>query len=147
MRVHLVDATRISDGKMVYIKRVKTGDQESTIALMFSSPAMRADPRNHSVPILDYFTDEEDPTISYIVMPFLREIDYPPFELVGDVVEFVDQILEVWQLIVFMCHELTRRRASCSCTSLVLPTGSYSSNFIVCDFIESFTGTAAGRTS
>jgi hypothetical protein len=120
MRIHLVDATRISDGKMVYIKRVQTGDQESTIALMLSSPAMRADSRNHSVPILDHFADEEDPTISYIIMPFLREFYSPPFELVGDVVEFVDQILEVWQFAAFACQrELTRGRASCSCMSKV----------------------------
>ena len=94
-RVHLVDATRISDGKLVYIKRVRSGDQESTIASILSSESLRRDPRNHSVPIEDAFVDDEDPSISYIVMTFLRRPTSPPFEYVSEVVDFVDQILEV----------------------------------------------------
>lgn len=41
------------------------------------------------------FQDDEDPEISYMVMPFLRPIDLPKFEFVIEVVDFVDQILEV----------------------------------------------------
>jgi hypothetical protein len=88
----LVDATRISDGKLVYIKEVKTGDQESRVALALSA---LGDSANHSVPILDTFADLTDESISYIVMPFLRLSDNPPFETVGEVVDFVDQALEV----------------------------------------------------
>ena len=44
----LVDATRMSDGKLVYIKEVQTGDLESSIALMLNAID---DPANHSVPI------------------------------------------------------------------------------------------------
>jgi len=53
------------------------------------------DPANHSVPIIDTFEDPTHDSTSYLVMPFLRLIDNPPFELVGEVLEFVDQILEV----------------------------------------------------
>lgn len=53
------------------------------------------DPANHSAPILDTFLDQADDTISYIVMPFLRLSDNPPFETVCEVVDFVDQVLEV----------------------------------------------------
>ena len=53
------------------------------------------DPANHSVPILDTFEDLVDKSISYLVMPFLRLIDNPPFEVVEEVLDFVDQILEV----------------------------------------------------
>ena len=88
----LVDATRISDGKLVYIKEVQTGDQESRVALALSAVD---DPANHSIPILDTFTDHADETITYIVMPFLRLSDNPPFETVGEVIDFVDQVLEV----------------------------------------------------
>ena len=95
LRTHLVDATRMSDGKLVYIKRVKTGDKESAIARMLSSEALLADPRNHSVPIIDTFMDNDDPNTSYIVMPFLRLFDDPPFEHVNEVVDLVDQLLEV----------------------------------------------------
>jgi hypothetical protein len=92
LRPLLVDATRISDGKLVYIKEVETGDMESRIAVMLSA---LDDTTNHSVPILDTFVDNADESISYVVMPFLRLSDNPPFETVGEVVDFTDQILEV----------------------------------------------------
>lgn len=88
----LVDATRISDGKLVYIKQVQTNDQESRIALMLSS---YEDPSNHCVPILDIFADVQDESISYIVMPFLRAADEPPFYAIGEILNFAEQILEV----------------------------------------------------
>ena len=53
------------------------------------------DPANHSVPILDTFEDLIDKSISYLVMPFLRLMDNPPFEVVEEVLDFADQILEV----------------------------------------------------
>ncbi|KAH9003433.1 kinase-like domain-containing protein [Lactarius hatsudake] len=87
----LVDATRVADGKLVYIKRVQTNDQESRIALMLSS---YKDPANHSVPILDTFADDADDSISYIVMPFLRLVDEPPFYAIDEILDFADQILE-----------------------------------------------------
>jgi hypothetical protein len=92
LRPFLVDATRISDSKLVYIKEVKTGDQESRIASILAAVE---DPANHSVPILDTFMDPADDSVSYIVMPFLRLSNNPPFETVGEVTDFVDQILEV----------------------------------------------------
>ena len=87
-----MDATRISDGKLVYIKQIETNDQESRIALMLSYPQ---DPANHSVPILDIFADTQDDSISYIVMPFLRPVDEPPFYVIEEILDFADQILEV----------------------------------------------------
>jgi hypothetical protein len=53
------------------------------------------DPANHSVPILDTFEDLADKSISYLVMPFLRLTDNPPFEVVEEVLDFADQILQV----------------------------------------------------
>ena len=53
------------------------------------------DPSNHSIPILDTFKDATDKSISYLVMPFLRLTDNPCFEVVEEVLDFVDQILEV----------------------------------------------------
>jgi hypothetical protein len=53
------------------------------------------DPASHSVPILDTFEDSVNKSISYLVMPFLRLTDDPPFDIVDDVLDFVDQILEV----------------------------------------------------
>jgi hypothetical protein len=76
----------------VYIKEVRTGDSESSKALMLSAIK---DSANHSVPILDTFEDSVDKSISYLVMPFLRLTLNPPFEVVEEVLNFVDQILEV----------------------------------------------------
>ena len=85
--------SRISDGKLVYVNEVRTGDLESSLALMLLG-AIDA-PTNHSVPILDTFEDSVNKSISYIVMPFLRLTDDPQFEVVEEVLDFVDQILEV----------------------------------------------------
>lgn len=67
---------------------------------MFSREPWKDDPRNHCVPAFDVIQDYEDPTMYYIVMPFLRHVDDPPFETVADVVDFVDQILQV------RCHDI-----------------------------------------
>lgn len=90
-----MDATRISDKSLVYIKRVPTCSEELRIALLLSSEARLQDPRNHSVRILDYFEDELERGMSFMVMPFLHPINQPAFETVDNVVDFVDQILEV----------------------------------------------------
>lgn len=92
VRTRLVDATRITDGKLVYIKQVDTNDRESRIALMLGS---YEDPTNHSVPILDTFADPSDESISYVVMPFLRIWEEPAFFMVGEILDFADQLLEV----------------------------------------------------
>ena len=76
----------------MYIKEVRTGDLESSIASMLSAID---DPANYSVPILDTFEDAVNKSISYLVMPFLRLTDNPRFEVVEDMLDFVDQILEV----------------------------------------------------
>ncbi|KZV68671.1 hypothetical protein PENSPDRAFT_609701 [Peniophora sp. CONT] len=119
-RPHLVDATRINDGAMVYIKRVKTGDQESTILSLLNAPEVRNDPRNHAVPILDHFQDDIDPTISYFVMPFLRPLDWPVLEKVGDCVELVTQFLEG---LVFQ-HEMGVAHRDCSEKNLLMDASS-----------------------
>jgi len=87
-----VDATRIPDDRLVYIKEVKTGDQGLRTALTLSE---FDDPMNHSVPILDTFVDSVDKSISYLVMPFLRLSDDPAFGVVEEAVDFADQVLEV----------------------------------------------------
>lgn len=77
------------------IKRIGKNDEESRIAQMLSTKELRADPRNHCVPIIEVIDDPSDDSISYVVMPLLRNADSPPFQYVKEVVDFVDQILEV----------------------------------------------------
>ncbi|KAN0108957.1 Protein kinase-like domain containing protein [Russula decolorans] len=107
LRPLLVDATRMSDGKLVYIKEVQTGDSESSMALILSAID---DSANHSVPILDTFEDPVDKSTSYLVMPFLRLADDPPFEVVEEVLDFADQILE--GLVFMHSHGVAHRDCS-----------------------------------
>ena len=95
MYPHVIDATRISDGKLVTIKCLETDGLEIRIAIMLGTPPLSEDPNNHSVPVLDTFEDETNAGVSYIVMPLLRNFDSPPFESVEDVLEFSEQVLEV----------------------------------------------------
>ena len=62
---------------------------------MLSSEELLNDTRNHCVPILDHFEDELESGMSFMVMPFLLSIYHPPFEIVDNVLDFVDQMLEV----------------------------------------------------
>jgi hypothetical protein len=82
----------MENGKLVYIQRVATDSKELTIAKMMSEKDI---PSNHCVPVLDCFVDDEDSSISYIVMPLLLPYNQLPFETVGEIVDFVDQLLEV----------------------------------------------------
>jgi len=113
LRPLLVDATRISDGKLVYIKQVRTDDLESRIALTLSNID---DPANHSVPILDTFEDPDNTSISYLVMPFLRLTDSPLFGRVEEVLDFVGQLLEG---LVFM-HSQGVAHRDCSLKNILM---------------------------
>ncbi|TFY75607.1 hypothetical protein EWM64_g8404 [Hericium alpestre] len=106
----------MSDNKLVYIKRVGTNDGESRIMAMLNASPLDGDPRNHTVPILDTFQDDEDSSISYIVMPFLRLTHNPPFTNVGEIVDFADQFLEG---LAFM-HEHCVAHRDCSEKNLMM---------------------------
>ncbi|KAI0643664.1 hypothetical protein C8Q79DRAFT_976044 [Trametes meyenii] len=94
MRPHLMDARRIVDNKLVLFKRVRTDSPELSVALFLSNPENRSNPRNHCIPILEILQDPEDETLSYIIMPFLRYIDSPAFETVGEILDCCEQLLE-----------------------------------------------------
>ena len=97
---NLIDARRVSDDTLVFIKRVETSSKELDIALMFNTKELRQDPRNYCVPILDHFADPDDLSIPYMAMPYLFPIADPPFQLVSEVMDFVDQtlVVRVWLL-------------------------------------------------
>ncbi|KAF9649332.1 kinase-like protein, partial [Thelephora ganbajun] len=93
LKTHLVDAYT-DEGKCVCIKRVLRNDEEPRIAQMLSTKELRADPRNHCVPIIEVIDDPDDDSVSYMVMPLLRMADLPPFQYVKEIVDFMDQTLE-----------------------------------------------------
>lgn len=94
-RVNVIDARRTSDGKLVYLKKIRPDSQELEILRYISSPELVQHPQNHCVPLLDVIYDPSDPETCFVVMPYLRYIDHPPFELVEDMMEFGEVILEV----------------------------------------------------
>ncbi|KAH9894107.1 kinase-like domain-containing protein [Cubamyces lactineus] len=93
-RPHIMDARRMSDGKLVLIKMIHTGSPEQTIATYLSSPELRQDPRNHCVPILDVIHHPDNPDTSYLIMPYLRKLDDPEFESIDEIMDFGEQVLE-----------------------------------------------------
>ena len=90
-----MDATRISDGNMVALKKVARSGSEVAIALSFSSLKLKDNPGNHCVPIHDILSIPDDPSTSILVMPYLVRFNDPPFETVGELVDFFQQIFEV----------------------------------------------------
>ncbi|KII93048.1 hypothetical protein PLICRDRAFT_170843 [Plicaturopsis crispa FD-325 SS-3] len=90
---NVIDAVR-DDGLRVAIKRLDHTPDEIKIAKFLSSPALRCDPSNHCVPILDAFPDPVKPERSYLVMPSLRHFNEPEFTSVGEAVDFMGQTLE-----------------------------------------------------
>ncbi|KAG5640937.1 hypothetical protein DXG03_006599 [Asterophora parasitica] len=90
-----MDAQDLRTGRRVCIKRANNKSQEIEIGRYLSSEDSPRHPKNHCPPVLDSFHDPDDPETRYIVMPLLRPFDDPDFEVVGEVVDFVTQLLEV----------------------------------------------------
>lgn len=80
---------------MVYIKEIRADSEEHRIAELLGQEGWTSDPRNHCVPVINLFKDPQDPELFYLVMPFLRPMNDPPFLHVKEIIEFTDQILEV----------------------------------------------------
>ncbi len=96
-----MDATRISDGKIVILKRVNdiTHPYELEVIRLLSSEPLVSHPRNHSVPLYDVLDIPGEEHGHIIVMPLLRALDKPRFQTVGECVEFFHQIFEVCSII------------------------------------------------
>lgn len=91
----VLDAKSIESGKLVCIKRIERISEEIEIARFLSSAENLLDTRNRCPPLLASFSDPTIPNVNYIVMPLLRPFDDPEFGALGEVVDFVTQVLEV----------------------------------------------------
>lgn len=91
----VLDAIR-ADGSVVILKRINLSrfPDEITIGKHLSSEPLASNPRNHCVPILDVVDPMEGSDTAFIVMPFLLEAEFAPFETIGEAVEFLRQIFE-----------------------------------------------------
>ena len=90
-----MDATRISDGRPVMLKRQlrEEGPYELEINRLFSTEPLASNPRNHCVRLLDVIELPNDPPI--IVHPLLRPFADPHLQTYGEFVTFFSQICEV----------------------------------------------------
>ncbi|KAH8091415.1 kinase-like domain-containing protein [Cristinia sonorae] len=109
MRGNIMDAVRISDGEMVAFKLISRDvhPYEVEISEFLNSEPLRSDPKNHCVPIIEVLEVPEQPNSFILVMPFLRFFDSPPFQTVGEVLEFLRQLFEGLQ---FMHHHHVAHR-------------------------------------
>ncbi|KAF7323799.1 Protein kinase domain-containing protein [Mycena kentingensis (nom. inval.)] len=91
---YVIDAIRLCDGSKVVIKLVR--DAELEILELLNSTSRRADPRNHTLPVLDKIPLPDDSRTDGVlfVFPFGREFDSPPFHCRWEFVEAFSQYLE-----------------------------------------------------
>lgn len=124
----ILDAVRVSDGKKVILKVVDI-NKDIPILDYLNSPALLADERNHTVPILDKFPVPHEENLTWIVMPFLLMFHafIHPFRYVSEIIEPVTQFLEVsimWKGISFPAVDISScTRALSSCTNTELRIG------------------------
>ncbi|KAI0312536.1 hypothetical protein OF83DRAFT_637400 [Amylostereum chailletii] len=92
----VMDATRISDGAFVILKRISLNvvSEELEINKFFSSEPLASDPRNHCAAASEHLIVPEDETEVILVMPLLCPFDDPPFESFGEVVSLFTQLFE-----------------------------------------------------
>lgn len=91
----MIDATRVSDGKLVMLKAIPSTSTEVDICRYFSSQPLCNDPRNRCIPLLEVLSHPDDPDVCIMVMPYLRNIDQPVFDTVENILECGEQILDV----------------------------------------------------
>ena len=125
-----IDATRISDGRPVILKRLprEEGPYELEINKLFTKEPLASDPRNHCVRLLDVIELPDE--IPIIVHPMLRPFSDPPLQTYGEFVIFFSHICEVSPIrpCVKSCGCPTDyHRASNLCTRTMSLTGMSSS--------------------
>lgn len=99
------DSDCFSPACSLIIKRMSTDSQEAYVLAYLNSDEVRQDPWNPAPRVL-YAAERGDETI--VCMERLFEFDQPPFQTVGNVIEFIRQTLEVRSSpLVLLCRRLT----------------------------------------
>lgn len=105
---HLLDASR-EDGSFVMLKHISISrhPHEVEVGQLFSLNPLVSDPKNRCAPFYDVLRVPNDDDRVILVMPLLYGVENPPFQTVGEVVEFCRQIFEGLQ---FMHQNHTAHR-------------------------------------
>ena len=90
----ILDATRMSDDRIVTIKRVKKSNNpwEESIIRLFSTEPLASDLHNYSVPLLDVLQSPLDENSTLLVMPYLVRFHLYKFTSVGEALECFRQV-------------------------------------------------------
>ncbi|RDX54872.1 hypothetical protein OH76DRAFT_1339715 [Lentinus brumalis] len=105
IRESIMDAVRISDGRIVTIKRVQkrnTPWEESTMR-RFSTEPLASNPHNYAIPLYDTIQPPWDDDIVFLIMPHFIRIHKHKYATVGEAMECFRQLFEGLQ---FMHHNL-----------------------------------------
>ena len=96
-RLEVMDATRMSDGRVVALKKVDTliHPYEAEIGKLFSTEPLTSDPHNRCVPIHDVLQSPLNESVVFLVMPYLMRCHDVRFETIGEAVECFRQLFEV----------------------------------------------------
>ncbi|KAH6899459.1 other/AgaK1 protein kinase [Coprinopsis sp. MPI-PUGE-AT-0042] len=92
----VIDAVEVSTGRHVVLKRTSKTQHPDEIRILqyFSREDLAGDSRNHCPPIIATLAPPDDPDIEIYVIPILRQYDDPPFDTIGEAIDFLRQILE-----------------------------------------------------
>jgi hypothetical protein len=108
------------------LKLLSATSEEVRIASFLSSPKMRSDPRNHTVPVIDIIDIPHGDRV-LLVMPYLRVFDTPPFHCKGEIIDALRQFLQVYSRFLPWKSEseltFLSYRALSSCMSTGWPIG------------------------
>ncbi|KAI0299137.1 kinase-like domain-containing protein [Multifurca ochricompacta] len=129
-----MDATRISDGKPVMLKRLlnEEGPYELEMNRLFSSEPLSSNPRNHCVQLLDIIELPNDPPI--MVHPLLRRYYDPRFQTFGEFISFFAQTCEG----VHFMHENHVAHRDCTSENIMLdPSNMFPESFHPADIERS----------
>ncbi|KAF5315016.1 hypothetical protein D9619_007423 [Psilocybe cf. subviscida] len=89
----LIDAIRLSDGKKVVIKIVRTERLELRLLLLLNGPNLRQHPDNKTVEVLDVLLRPDTDETALVVMPKLMNFALIPFQFVEEVTDAFSQLL------------------------------------------------------
>ncbi|OJA09387.1 hypothetical protein AZE42_06820 [Rhizopogon vesiculosus] len=92
----VVSATRTSDGVHVVLKRIQPSihPHEIEVGRFLTSEPLRRQRENHCVEMLDVLQVPNEADEAILVLPLLHPFDAPPFETIGEIIDFTLQVFE-----------------------------------------------------
>ncbi|KAJ7108588.1 hypothetical protein C8R44DRAFT_884648 [Mycena epipterygia] len=114
----VLDATRISDGAPVVLKIVPTFSPDTRISWFLTN---EPGAEKHALPCLELIPMYAE--FAFMVMPRMRDCSDPPyFETVREFMEFLEQVLELSSLLIYLHSKNIAHRDICTNNIVVDPS-------------------------